>query len=124
MGDEQHAKAVLPQLAEHVHELIDFVRRQNVIDYANLGGRVFATHFSYVWIEYAQVPFPGTAGWRPNTTAPDGTVYTLDTSFPKGNSFADWLQNVGATTTRAQLPIIQPRRNVVAVSATSTENAG
>jgi hypothetical protein len=90
---------------------------QNVIDYSNLGGRVFATHFSYVWIEYAQQPFPSTATWRGNTDAPDGTIYTLDTSFPKGNSFADWLQNVGASTTRGQLAIVQPRRNVVSVNS-------
>lgn len=90
---------------------------QNVIDYSNLGGRVFATHFSYVWVEHAQAPFPTTANWRGNTNNPSPLTYTLDTSFPKGSSFADWLQNVGASTTRGQLAIIESRRNVVSVNS-------
>jgi hypothetical protein len=91
---------------------------QNIIDYTNLGGRVFATHFSYVWVEFAQAPFPTTATWRPNASNVSPLTYTLDTGFPKGNSFADWLQNVGATTMRAQMPIIESRRNVVSIDST------
>ncbi|MHB8875040.1 MAG: hypothetical protein ACYC8T_15250 [Myxococcaceae bacterium] len=90
---------------------------QNVIDYANAGGRVFATHFSYVWVEGAQAPFPGTGVWNigePNPPSP--TTYLLDTTFPKGNSFADWLVSVGASTTRGQLSIIESRHNLDAVN--------
>ncbi len=101
---------------EGSHMLKPAAHTQNIIDYTTAGGRVFATHFSYVWIEYAQAPFPTTATWRGNSNAPDGTVYTLDTSFPKGSTFADWLQNVNATTTRGELPIFEPRRNVVSVN--------
>ncbi len=96
--------------------LKDPAHTQNVIEYTNVGGRVFATHFSYVWIQYAQQPFPSTATWRANAQNPSPQLYTLDTGFPKGNAFADWLVNVGASTTRAELSVIESRRNVVSVN--------
>ena len=39
---------------------------QNLIDYTAQGGRVFTTHYSYVWIYDAQAPFPSTAAWDVN----------------------------------------------------------
>ena len=65
-------------------------------DYTNGGGRVFATHYHYYWFEYEPAS-ASVATW----TAPfaDGD-YKVDTSFPKGSDFADWLQNIHATTTR------------------------
>ncbi len=45
--------------------------QQNLINYANAGGRIYATHYSYVWLTDAAgsagntgpVPFSQTAGW-------------------------------------------------------------
>jgi hypothetical protein len=76
--------------------------RNNVINYANKGGRVFATHFSYVWLYTADgftSPWaatantfnPGRAGWD-SATAPGSISAYLDTSFPKGVLFSNWLQ--------------------------------
>ena len=76
----------------------------NVINYANAGGRVFATHFSYVWL-YNDAPFSSTAAWQVNQgTQTDQTGY-IDTNFPKGQLLADWLQIVGASTTKGQIPL-------------------
>ncbi|MFT3772652.1 MAG: hypothetical protein QM820_45250 [Minicystis sp.] len=79
--------------------------QQNLINYANAGGRVFATHFSYVWL-YNVAPFSSTASWNvtqmPNPADQNGII---DTSFPKGQALAEWLQNVGASTTPGQIPI-------------------
>jgi len=73
-------------------------QQKNVIDYTNLGGRVFATHFSYVWL-YNDAPFSGTAGWKINQATPtDPLLTTIDTTFPKGIAFSKWLDNVGAST--------------------------
>ena len=72
--------------------------QKNVIDYTNAGGRVFATHFSYVWL-YNDAPFSGTAGWKVNQATPvDPLLTTVDTSFPKGIAFSKWLDVVGAST--------------------------
>ncbi len=48
--------------------------QQNLINYANAGGRVFATHFSYVWL-YNDAPFSGTASWdvEQHPSPPDQT---------------------------------------------------
>ena len=82
----------------------DAASRANVVDYANKGGRVFATHFSYVWLYTTTTPaytspWAGTANvWNPgraswNNTAPPGSLSAfVDTSFPKGVLFSTWLQ--------------------------------
>jgi len=79
----------------------DTTSKQNVIDYANAGGRVFATDLSYPWVDAsAPAPFSGTATWGSGSTA---NPFTIDTSFPKGKALADWLKNVGATPTYASI---------------------
>ncbi len=77
--------------------------RTNVLNYANKGGRVFATHYSYVWLYTAggfTSPWAGTANqWNPgragwdSVSPPPGSISAyLDTSFPKGVLFSNWLQ--------------------------------
>ncbi len=41
-----------------------------MINYANAGGRLFATHYSYSWL-YNIAPFSGTATWNVAQTAPE-----------------------------------------------------
>jgi hypothetical protein len=102
----------------------------NIIEYANSGGRIFATHYSYGWL-YDDAPFSDMARWDVDQcdpyTSPDGcysyagyppdqTGY-VDTSFPKGQTLAQWLQNVGASTTLGQIPINTLRWDVDGVIA-------
>jgi len=70
--------------------------RNNVLGYANKGGRIFATHYAYVWL-HATAPWSGTASWLgglPNTEVQwDSSIQAfVDTTFPKGTQFANWLQ--------------------------------
>jgi hypothetical protein len=87
---------------------------QNLIDFASAGGRVFTTHYSYVWIYDAQEPFPETADWAVNQQPfpPDPLAAFVDTSFPKGQAMAEWLMNVGASTSFSQVSISEPRQDV------------
>jgi hypothetical protein len=79
--------------------------QQNVIDYANAGGRIFATHFSYVWL-FNDAPFSGTAAWDVEQhPSPANQTGYVDTTFPKGLLLAEWLQVVGASTTLGQIPL-------------------
>jgi hypothetical protein len=79
---------------------------QNVENYLNAGGRFFGTHYAYNFFASqtqcgADATCKGStaessiAGWRgddgSNYYAPP---YQIDTSFPKGQSFANWLVNV------------------------------
>jgi hypothetical protein len=79
--------------------------QQNLIDYANAGGRIFATHFSYVWL-YNDAPFMGTASWQveQHPSPADQTGY-IDMSFPKGLELAQWLQIVQASATLGQIQL-------------------
>lgn len=103
--------------------------QQRVIDYANRGGRVFATHYSYVWLYNAEPWGCGdectTAGqtaaeWHINQDHPgDSVIGILDTSFPRGQIFSQWLDVVGASTApgSGRIEINDWRRNLDAVFA-------
>jgi hypothetical protein len=89
---------------------------QNLVDYTAAGGRVFVTHYSWVWIAPTRTKFPPVANWSladsgeveetryysgggssnpPSYLAVEAQV---NTSFPKGAGFAEWLVNIGAGT--------------------------
>jgi hypothetical protein len=91
-------------------------RQQNLISYASAGGRLFATHYSYVWL-YNDPPFSGTANWNVGQThpTPDPQDGILDMSFPKGQALAQWLLNVGAASVLGQIPIKVLRNDVKGV---------
>ncbi len=94
--------------------------QQNVIDYTSAGGRVFASHYSYVWL-YNDAPFSGTAGWNVEQSHPGGTLTgIIDTSFPKGQSFLQWLGIVKALSGPGTIAIQQPRHDVDSVVPPST----
>jgi hypothetical protein len=90
---------------------------QNLIDYTSAGGRVFTTHYGYVWIYDAQAPFPSTAAWDVNQQPfpPDPLPGFVDTSFPKGQAMAEWLERVGASTSFGEIAISEPRQDVSSV---------
>lgn len=71
--------------------------RGRLRDYLNTGGRLFATHYEYVWLS-SFAPFSGTAQWhvdQPNA-GNQAVLGDIDTSFPKGALFASWLGNVNS----------------------------
>jgi hypothetical protein len=101
-----------------------------VYAYANLGGRVFASHYHDYWLDHTNPPlvnppnpaptstFPKTGTWldpytvqRPTSPA----LGTLDTSFPKGQAFADWLGAVGALQPDGRIRIFEPGQLLTSV---------
>ncbi len=94
-----------------------------MIDYANAGGRIFATHYSYVWL-FNDAPFSTTASWQvdqtPNFTA-DPETGTINASFPDGLTLAQWLQFIGASTTLGQISLQVLRHDFNAVVAPAQE---
>ncbi len=88
----------------------------NIIQYANAGGRVYTSHYGYVWM-YQNPPFDGIGNWQINQTPlPDGTA-TIDTSFTDGSTLADWLQLIGASTTKGQMSISAVKHDMNGVIA-------
>jgi hypothetical protein len=105
-------------------------QKQNLKDFVDAGGRVLLEHYQYAWIRgtgqgegtaiddarrYYPTPFPLIATWDDpafpgtdhGTTIP--TTYAVQTSFPKGSAFADWLVAVGASSGRGLLELIDAR---------------
>jgi hypothetical protein len=91
-----------------------------VLSYANAGGRVFATHYSYNWLD-TNAPFSGTANWAiGGANPPDPLTAVVDQSFPRGMAFAQWLQIVGASAAAGQVSLNQTRHDFNGVVSPST----
>ncbi len=93
-----------------------------VIDYANAGGRVFATHYSYVWL-YNDSPFSTTATWTPDDPAlftNDPENGTINQTFPKGLALAQWLEVLYPTSTLGTIQLNTLRNDFSAVVAPSS----
>ena len=103
-----------------------------MIDYANAGGRVFATHYSYVWMTNndgtsaaspGPLPFSQTASWLVDQQQVDVLTATVDQTLQSDPAtqarrvaFAQWLKAVGASTVAGQIAIEQARDDLTAVS--------
>ncbi|APR86170.1 Tryptophan synthase alpha chain [Minicystis rosea] len=93
--------------------------------YTASGGRIFATHYSYVWLHGKVAssttwnpgpgPWEGVATWNVDQSTPSDQDGTINMTFPKGQAFAQWLVNVGASTTLGQMPVKVVRHDADAV---------
>jgi hypothetical protein len=105
------------------HETVN-PNQQTLFEYANAGGRVFASHFHYAY--FFTGPFaaaPGLAQWTPGSNNYDNTIYadivtTLPGggAFPKGQAMQKFLQDNGALT-GGKLPIVEAKHNAVITAA-------
>ncbi len=107
-------------------------RRTNLENYVNAGGRVFASHFAYAWLfpiasnsNPHNFSLSSTATWNAGQSSPPNQDARIDTSFPKGADFAQWVHlpevNAQATTSTLADPRIRinvVRRDMNAVSTT------
>ena len=82
----------------------------NLLSFANAGGRIFATHYSYAWLDPNppyDSQFPPVANWTTTTESQIGMgLGTVNTGFTDGATLAQWLQNAGATQTGTSNQII------------------
>ncbi len=106
MRGYQHAETKPQQAMDHLKA------------YADLGGRVFLSHWHNIWVEGATQAGNGTqpAVWPTIATftsaqvdLPSGAVDTIDEiNNPKGMSFSNWMLNVGGSPAnmRGTVPIL------------------
>jgi len=92
--------------------------RQAVYDYVSQGGRLFASHWHHIWLSGGPDPVPSIGTWKDREDPQDPAIGVINTGHPKGAAFADWLVNVGASTTPGQLSIIKARDNMQSVDET------
>ncbi|HET9992196.1 MAG TPA: hypothetical protein VFQ65_26880 [Kofleriaceae bacterium] len=94
---------------------------QAMSDYADLGGRVFMSHWHNIWIsgEQGHQATHGIPSWEATSTwtfagnpSPDTLTATIDEAGnPKGVSFAKWMDNVGGSVTHDLITPVDQARN-------------
>jgi hypothetical protein len=110
---------------------------QTLFDYAQGGGRVFASHYHYAWFtddyDGGTNPFiaENLATWTKGAQLYGGTDGIIDAvidqtlpgggTFPRGVAMYQWLGNVGALQANTELEIDQARYNAV-VGAANTNS--
>ena len=106
----------------------DSVNRQALYDYAEAGGRVFASHFHYTWFNAGPFGAANLASWKTGSNAigdiKSDIVKTLPNNkpFPKGIALEQWLGNVGALV-GGELPITTAKHNANIAAAHTNSQA-
>jgi hypothetical protein len=99
----------------------------NLKQYADLGGRVFLSHYHSVWIEGEKnVPTHAPAVWPEVATCTSdeyqsGTGIIDQANNPKGSAFATWMTNVQGSATPGTIVINESRQSCTAVDPTKAE---
>jgi len=77
----------------------------NFVNYANAGGRVYSSHYSYAWM-VNNPPFNTVVNWTTSAeTDPPNGIATVNMGFTAGQTLSNWLQDVGASTTPGQIAV-------------------
>ncbi len=100
-------------------------RMATMKNYLNTGGKVFLEHYFATWLRpspTAGAPYGDIAAWEYpppmwGTSISSADMLTdIDTSFPKGRAFAQWLVNVGASASNGSLQLTNSAHPLVPVS--------
>lgn len=92
------------------------MNQQALYEYANAGGRVFASHFHYSWFNTGPFGNENLATWSTGSNDLDDIAGDIITAlpdgqpFPKGQALFEWLGHVGALQ-GTTLPIQEARHN-------------
>jgi hypothetical protein len=98
--------------------------------YADLGGRMFMSHWHNIWIEgnsqagggTKPAVWPGIATWTDNDNQFQTGTDTIDeANNPKGTAFATWMLNVMGSSVRDQIDITAGRGTAIGVDPTKAE---
>jgi hypothetical protein len=99
------------------------MNQQALFDYAQAGGRVFASHFHYAWFDTGPFGAENLATWMTGTQSytndPNANIETTlpnGQPFPRGAAMKQWLGTVKALT-GGELDIVQARHNAVVTAA-------
>jgi hypothetical protein len=85
--------------------------------YLNTGGRFYATHYQSNWFAPPSGPaaFQGVAQWGSGNGV-NGATFFVDTSFPKGAAFSQWLNAAALSPEPGEVSISDTRNSVQEVS--------
>jgi hypothetical protein len=99
--------------------------------YADLGGRVFASHWHNIWVSgrfQAGGTTPTQPAWASVATWGDDQDFNQpitdvvdEVSNRKGSAFADWMVRVGGSTVRGEISVTEARTTSTALDMTKVE---
>jgi len=89
--------------------------RANAIAFTGAGGRIFATHHSAFYINQ-DAAIDGAANWTSDSSLTAGNA-TINTAFSSGSILAQWLQDLGITTTQGQIAMTSLFRDQTGVNS-------
>jgi hypothetical protein len=81
--------------------------RMALQQFADLGGRVFASHWHTYWFEKGTPAFMSIGTFNHNPALGRSYDATIDQSFPTGSALAQWMVNVSGSTTLGMVTIAQ-----------------
>jgi len=85
--------------------------------YADAGGRILFDHMHFRWFVKAIEAWEQIGEFDTGDDFPPDTAFTVDTGFPKGAAFSQWLVNVGASKTAGQLVIAKAQKSAKVANA-------
>jgi hypothetical protein len=88
--------------------------------YADLGGRVFASHWHNIWLDSAPTPWPDVIE-RTNGGDLGSVTANVNQNFDRGAALADWLVNVNASTTLGQIQLEDAKNTIQSVDTTQVD---
>ena len=86
------------------------MNQQALHDYADRGGRVFASHYHYAWFNSGPYAEENLALWTPGSQDVGNINASIVTTFPKGQALHQWLMNNDALV-NGELLIEEARHN-------------
>ena len=93
-----------------------------MLHYLDRGGRVYASHFQYYWFApfpdgAGVTPLPSAAVWDQRAPISDDVYAQVDTSFPKGMAYFNWLSHAGAIGSDGLMIVTEARKDISAAVA-------
>jgi len=94
---------------------------QAMSDYSDLGGRVFMSHWHNYWVQNGPGEIASVAQFDFQNDIGDVTA-DVNTSFARGPDFADWLLNVGASTTLGKVAITDSQHTINSIDPVKADS--
>ncbi len=96
--------------------------RASMVDYAKMGGRIFATHYHYTWFKNSpDATWKQLANWGGGSFGGSDT-YDVDQSFPKGQALAQWLMNVNASSSLGKIQLTDVTDSLSSANASMAQS--